>query len=81
MKENSIKGVFKDGNGTAFIEKAANGKYFNNYGYDCNLKPKSPSSTGGFRTYGEAERALQKHRSGARRITRDKWQNLPGANK
>lgn len=81
MKVNPyIRGVFKDGNGTAMIE-ATNGKYWNKYGYDGNLKPKAPAIAGGFRTYGEAERALHKHRPTAQRMTRDKWKNLPGANK
>lgn len=77
--KNGIKGVFKDGNGTAFIERADNGKYFNNYGYDLSMRPKAPASTGAYKTYAEAEQMIYRHRPGAQRITRDKWQNLPGA--
>lgn len=64
-----IKAVFEDGTGGhgsfSFIEKAPNGKYFNNYGYDKDLCPQAPSSAGAFASYGEAERALYKHRPNA----------------
>ena len=74
----SIRGVFKDGNGTAMIE-ATNGKYWNKYGYDGNLKPKAPAIAGGFRTYGQAERALHTHRPPAPRMARGLRENPPRA--
>ena len=57
-----IKAVFNAGGEYAFIEKAPNGKYFNNYGYDKELHPRSPATSGGFDSYGEAEKMLYKHR-------------------
>ena len=72
----SIRGVFKDGNGTAMIE-AANGKYWNKYGYDGNLKPKAPAIAGGFRTYGQAGRAFDKDRPTPPRPTRDEGRKSP----
>lgn len=78
--KNGIKGVFKDGSGMAFIEKAG-GRYFNNYGYDINMRPKMPASAGAYKTYAEAESMIYRHRPSAKRITRDKWKKLPGAQK
>ena len=66
-----IKAVFKDGNGKggyAFIEKAPNGNYAVNYGYDRDLKPVSPSAASGYSSYGEAEKHLKQHRPTAKKI-------------
>lgn len=68
-EEKRTTAAFEDGTGGrgsfSFIEKAPNGKYFNNYGYDKDLCPQAPSSAGAFASYGEAERALYKHRPNA----------------